>query len=317
MESEVWTRYWAGGREDSFADGGAADGLPEIDAVWRAWLAGLPDGAALADLATGGGHVLRLALAVAREGDKAFALTGIDLADIAPLRARFADTGRATLTLQGRTALGDLPLADGAFDAVTSQFGIEYAPRDPACTEAVRVLKPGGAGLFVLHLAGGAIAAAAEARLRGHRRILPDDAPFLSARRLFAALSAGASGPPADRLAAEFAAAVQAAAQRVTPDPALSNTREIVSFLADLARTPGRYDPKDALRRLRFAQEEIGAWLARQQALVDCALTDEGVAGFARALQSAGAETEAPQRLESGGAPVAWLLRFAKPARAI
>ena len=72
-------------------------------------------------------------------------LTGIDLADIDP--ARFLPEHRvdvAAARFIGNTAAESLPFADGSFDVVVSQYGLEYADLALALSEAVRVLASGG-----------------------------------------------------------------------------------------------------------------------------------------------------------------------------
>lgn len=310
---EVWTRYWASGRGESFAaEAGGFDSGP----FWRAYFAVFPDGAKLLDLATGGGHVVRLALSTAAERRLGYEIHGVDLANLAPVRHALGPTRQSTLRLHGNTDLASLPFADGVFDGVTSQFGIEYAVRDAATREAVRVLKPGGRGLFLMHHAGGAIAKSAAVRLDAHKYVVPDDAAFRHGERLFALYARGAPRVMAMGEASAFHAAVQAMISRFSPDPLLSNTAEVVSFFADMARTPERYDPRDALRRLKSAEDEVAAWVMRQEALVAAALDEKSVQALARTLEEAGADVRAPGAFKNApGTLLAWSLAFEKPDR--
>lgn len=308
---EVWSRYWAGGHGESFAaEAGGFDSGP----FWREYFSGFADGAKLLDLATGGGHVVRIALATAAERNRGYEIHGVDLANIAPLRHALGPTRLSTLRLHGHVDLKALPFADADFDGVTSQFGIEYADRERAAQEAVRVLKPGGRGLFLLHHAGGAIAKNASARLEAHKRIVLDDAAFRHGEKLFALYAGGAPRVMAMGEAARFRDSVQAMINRMSSDPLLSNTAELVSFLADTARTPERYDPRDALRRLKFAEEDVAAWVMRQEALVASALDREGVKTLAHTLETSGAEVRAPEPFKTAaGILLAWRLAFRKP----
>lgn len=303
-----WTRYWAGGHGASFGAGGEDfDSAP----FWLEFLATLADGASVLDLATGGGHVVRLALEAAAKADRAYEIHGVDLADIGALRRAFGPSGRSTLRLTGRCDLARLPFDDAAFDAVTSQFGIEYADTNAAAREAARVLKPGGSGLFLLHHAGSAITRAAGERLRAHRVVLPDDSAFRHGERVFTILSSGAPRLAAMTEVTKFQSAVQAALGRLSPDARLSNTAEVVYFLADVARAPDRYNPRDALRRLLAAEEEVRHWMLRQQALIDAALDTPGVQALAQALEAAGAQVRAPEPFrDASGTLLAWTLGF-------
>lgn len=310
---EVWTRYWASGRSESFAaDPGGFDSGP----FWCEYFATFTDGAKLLDLATGGGHVIRLALATAANRGHGYEIHGVDLANLTPVRHAIGPSRQSTLRLHGNTDLKALPFADAVFDGITSQFGIEYADKEAAAREAVRVLKPGGCGLFLMHHAGGAIAESAAARLKAHRDVIVDDAVFRHGERLFMLYARGSPPVMAMGEAFTFRAAVQAIVNRFSPDPLLSNTAEIVSFLVDVARTPERYDPRDALRRLKFVEEDMAAWVMRQEALIAAALDEKGIQALTRTLEEAGAEVHAPEAFKNAsGTLLAWSLAFEKPER--
>jgi SAM-dependent methyltransferase len=96
-------------------------------------------GTRLLDVATGSGNV---ALAAADAGAR---VTGLDLVpellDVAHSRALAA--GVEIEWVQGDAEA--LPFADGAFDSVTSVFGVQFAPRHQAAAdELVRVCRSGG-----------------------------------------------------------------------------------------------------------------------------------------------------------------------------
>ncbi len=96
-------------------------------------------GTRVLDVATGSGNV---ALVAAAAGAR---VTGLDLVpellDVARARAQDADA-------EIEWVHGDaeaLPFADGAFDSVTSVFGIQFAPRhEVTADELVRVCRAGG-----------------------------------------------------------------------------------------------------------------------------------------------------------------------------
>lgn len=100
---------------------------------------GLGPGDRSLDVAYGAGNV---ALAAARAGA---AVTGFDFAPNLLAQARERATAEG---LEVRFDEGDaeaLPYADGAFDVVTSVFGVMFAPRpERAAAELVRVCRPGG-----------------------------------------------------------------------------------------------------------------------------------------------------------------------------
>jgi ubiquinone/menaquinone biosynthesis C-methylase UbiE len=94
---------------------------------------------AFLDLACGTGAVAERAAAAGAE------VTGIDLAPalIETARERAADLGLSIDYRVGDCEQLDLP--DGSFDAVTSTFGVMFAPdREAAARELARVTRPGG-----------------------------------------------------------------------------------------------------------------------------------------------------------------------------
>jgi SAM-dependent methyltransferase len=91
------------------------------------------------DVACGTGNV---ALAAAQAGAT---VTGLDFAPnlLAQARQQAAAEGLEVRFDEGDAE--DLPYADGAFDVVTSAFGVMFAPRpERAAAELVRVCRPGG-----------------------------------------------------------------------------------------------------------------------------------------------------------------------------
>ena len=116
------------------------------DRRWKERLADLAQvtpGTRALDLATGTGDI---AFALARRGA---AVTGLDITprmlELARAKSQGAhpEKGDSPLFLAGD--MGALPFGDGAFDVVTTGYGIRNLPRiEPALVEIRRVLRPGG-----------------------------------------------------------------------------------------------------------------------------------------------------------------------------
>lgn len=149
--SGVWSDFWASNAGGSGDSGGC---LPERwaaieqaqSAAWREFIAGLPQGAKVLDLATGDGRVLRWMQAARSD----LALTGIDLAPTLPP----APAGTET---RGGVSMEALPFADASFDAVVSQFGFEYGDSAKVAAEIARVLVPEGRVALMVHRGDGPI----------------------------------------------------------------------------------------------------------------------------------------------------------------
>jgi ubiquinone/menaquinone biosynthesis C-methylase UbiE len=120
----------------------------------------LPAGSQILDLCTGNGAVAIIAAETSSVHGRNFAITGIDLADIDPKRfvSRLEIIAR-DVTFVGNRSCETLTYADGQFDAVVSQYGIEYSELDRSLTEAVRVLAPAGKLRLFMHAKEGMVVA--------------------------------------------------------------------------------------------------------------------------------------------------------------
>jgi SAM-dependent methyltransferase len=124
---------WMAGDYDRFSRFMESSAVEFLDRV------GVPQGAALLDVACGSGQ---LALIAARLGVR---VTGVDIAANSIRAARERAQAEA---LPAQFDEGDaeaLPYADASFDMVASLFGAMFAPRpDLVAQELVRVCRPGG-----------------------------------------------------------------------------------------------------------------------------------------------------------------------------
>jgi hypothetical protein len=302
----AWTEYWKTGHFESLPGDRAAGLLGALDSAWNAYFSRLPDRAKLLDLATGGGDVIRRAIALGR----GFDITGVDIADLAPVAATLQGPN---VKLVGNTDLSRLPFPDSAFDGAVSQFGIEYAEPSAAAREAIRVLATGGHGHFILHHANGAITQGVINSLAAERSVFPDDSAFRSARAVFD-LRMRASPAEAIALAeGEFRKSVDALVRRLRDDRSFATARGVVGVLANLAQAPQIPPPLEALRRIDALEDEVRSRLLRKQAQRDASLDSAGIAAFADRLRSAGATVVPPCELRyPGGKILAWSLSFRK-----
>lgn len=146
--SAAWQRLWATGAEDSF---GQTTGDPPASAHWASWFASLPSAASVLDLASGSGALLRRFLA--SNDDAQSHCHGVDVVPDQPSWLdQLTSSQRQRVSFTGGVSVSQLPFESAKFDAVISQFGIEYADLARALPEALRVLKPEGRlGLLMHH----------------------------------------------------------------------------------------------------------------------------------------------------------------------
>jgi SAM-dependent methyltransferase len=175
----VWTRHWATGASHSCVGSYGDLYGGGIAAFWRTIFQSLQHGQRVLDLATGNGALPRLLLDVRPE--KACTVDAVDLATIEPAWvASLHPTIRAQVRFCSGHPLEALPYADGAFDLIVSQYGIEYSDLDRSVPEMLRVLAPDGCIALVMHIVGSRPVELAKIEL-GHLDWLVSDAGLLSA----------------------------------------------------------------------------------------------------------------------------------------
>jgi SAM-dependent methyltransferase len=296
-DADIWNRYWHYDRIASCFDGAGAANYDEgVAAGWRAFFAGLPDGARILDLCTGNGAAALIAAEVGRSQAKGFTIHAVDQADIDPPAyvTRHAED-LAAIAFHGGVAVEALPFPDAGFDAAISQYGIEYSDLDRSLPEAVRMLGPGGRVRFVVHAADGAVAAGARAVIAEADLLLDGIGLPGAATRCFEALWAvEREGQPGREQADEAFAAFQDALERTARqipaahDPTMFKNSGAV--LLDTFQRRGRFDLDQLRAKPAAIEAEIRAHRGRLAALVEAALDAEGAAALA-ALLGPGAES--------------------------
>jgi ubiquinone/menaquinone biosynthesis C-methylase UbiE len=310
---EHWDAFWrARDKAVTREDAGARDPAPAH--FWEAFFEREFSGrsaASLLDVACGHGAVTGIAVTAARTG-------GTDL------DAHCADYSQAAvdeLCKRFPEVLGvacdaaDMPFADGRFDYVVSQFGIEYAG-GTAFAEAARLVADGGTLAALTHLAGGAIHAEcaenfAVARTLREAQLMP------LARRAFEAGFDLIAGRITD---ADFQAADKQLA------PAVETAKNILrdkgpqaagGLLANLYRDIGHmytrmqnYVPEDVFAWFDGMTGELGSYEGRMASMTQCAMDEAQVTAIGETLTGLGLSVEPPQvlPLEESGKPAAWIL---------
>lgn len=300
-----WSEYWRGGRTEIMtidsADGASVAFDPT--AVWTPFFATLDPGARLLDLATGGGHVARLAHQAGLDRQAGFDVVGVDYADLGPSEGEVAPG----LRLMGKVGLERLPFPEACFDAATSQYGIEYADTRLALGELARVLRPGGRARLLVHHAESAVSRSSAAQAAAHDKVMPDDAVIQKARKAYAAQLKRAAPDQARKAEDAFRQAVAQAAAKLEDDEAFGQARYHVDYLADLARGLARYAPHSALGLLDVFEAGVAAWRQRHRSQAKAALDQGGLDAFLQRAAAKGLEAaEAAPEQDARGALVAW-----------
>jgi ubiquinone/menaquinone biosynthesis C-methylase UbiE len=310
---EHWDAFWqAHDKAVSQEDVGARDPAPAHfwEAFFQREFSGRPR-VSLLDVACGHGAVTRVAVAAARSA-------GTDL------EAHCADYSQAAVDELCKRFPGvegvacdaaDMPWADGRFDYVVSQFGIEYAG-ETAFAEAARLVADGGTLAALTHIAGGAIHAECADNF-GVAQALREAQLMPLARRAFEAgfkLIAGkitdADFQEADR---QLAPAVEAA-KNILRD---KGPQAAGGLLANLYKDIGymytrmqNYVPDEVFAWFDGMSAELDSYEGRMASMTRCAMDETQVTAIGGMLAGLGLSVEPPQvlPLEESGKPAAWIL---------
>jgi len=147
VATDSWTIYWQADHPDSCIATGAVHDADTISDFWQSFAQSTAAESRVLDLATGNGTV-PLALL---QGNTSLLVTGVDRADIDPKKYLASSDLLDPVEFTGGIDVCELPFAAGAFDVLSSQFGIEYAPLEKAVPAIATVLRSGGRLQFVLH----------------------------------------------------------------------------------------------------------------------------------------------------------------------
>lgn len=283
--NEPWTLYWQADRLDSAEANYSADDAAAIHAFWRSLAAAMPAGGTVIDLATVNGTVPAALLGENPD----LVITGVDMADIDPVRFLSTPGVLASVDFRGGTDICSLPFDDGSFDAATSQFGIEYTPLEQTIPEAVRVIVGGGVVQLLMHRASSEIVAPAVTRRFEMEALLADDG-VLQKLAVFVA-----DDTPADEL--EAAGEAHLASDVTRTAGITGQIFEGINQAIKLVTTSNRQGARELCATM---QMRLAADRDRLQFLEDCALDESGFDAVVKLLEANGVSTEAAGELHAG-----------------
>lgn len=149
---QAWSTYWEKGNLHSCPGAFGANYDDEISAFWADFFSGLPVGARVLDIGTGNGAIAFLARDVSHQADLGFDIDGIDAAAIQPQQAAtLAGISARDVSFRSHVPAEHTDYPDSSFDAVASQYAVEYTRTSETLAEVARILKPGGLLALLMH----------------------------------------------------------------------------------------------------------------------------------------------------------------------
>ena len=258
-----WRDYWKLDKPASCIAAREAT-RTQIDSWWRSWFSQLSTGRRVLDIATGNGIVLAHAARAAEDRNICFELTGVDLADIDPLRyLSTPPAGLRKARFMGGVAAESLPFPAKSFDVVVSQYGLEYADLEKALSEVERVLRQEGRFRWLAHSEGSEVVLQNTDQHRQVDFLLGSKGVVSSMERLIERISKHRSTQSAIR---SLAAALRNAELYCREYPPADIVQEICRGFADVASRWQAFYASDLAAMIKDTRQKL---IAHRQRIED------------------------------------------------
>ncbi|AMJ55950.1 hypothetical protein AXG53_04320 [Stenotrophomonas sp. KCTC 12332] len=160
--------------------------------------------AVVVDIGTGNGAIPLLAQSFAGSRTLQWQIHGIDIADIDPPGSAGAQTpSYGNIHFHPKTSMTKLPFAAGSVNLICSQFAFEYAPREQATREILRVLGAQGRAALVLHSHESVIHSVSCSQADACNWLLRESGIFDATRALLRRMAAANDSEARERLSAD------------------------------------------------------------------------------------------------------------------
>lgn len=162
--SAAWSTYWESANLHSCLASGGGDDQRLLELQWQAFAVQLPCGAKVLDLATGNGAVPHSLLTYNDELN----VSAVDYSDIQPHKLFTQTPVLKRVSFYPNTDITRLPnskIPAQSFDALTSQFGIEYAGLQRVLERCLGLVREGGRVKFIVHHAHSELLASSRRKL--------------------------------------------------------------------------------------------------------------------------------------------------------
>jgi ubiquinone/menaquinone biosynthesis C-methylase UbiE len=138
-----WSDYWSQGYVTSFGQDIKKNYTGKLQSSWLKFSNSLKNDDKILDIGTGNGALIQL---IQQNSKNRFRFVGIDQAQVNEQVVKQLDC-----EIHANVQAEHLPFNEAYFDAVITQFALEYSDLALSIPELFRVLKPGGAYQIVCH----------------------------------------------------------------------------------------------------------------------------------------------------------------------
>jgi ubiquinone/menaquinone biosynthesis C-methylase UbiE len=281
-----WSAYWQQADTlNSFAEGQAASGYHgELADFWQQQLATLPPSATLIDLGTGNGALALLLAEQKQQQATNWRILAVDAADIQPQRLIASQPALATpfqlIRFLGHTRIEQLPCANASIDLLVSQFAFEYSDLSASLQEALRVLKPSGRLVAVMHSADTPLAQDSAVGIRVMQSLLAARGIIERVQELLALVLQSTQSPQFIQANQQLLQQVKAYQQSLAP-AAAEWFHYLFAPFAGLLFQP----VADSLQQAKRLQQSLAFYLQRLSDQQAACITPEKADGIQQQLQ--------------------------------
>lgn len=280
----AWKNYWSSGLLHSCADSSGRNYAGAIGEFWVRRFSTLGPGSQVLDLATGNGALPQL---LHEQLDGNCEIDAVDQAELSP--RWHAPSAQPNIRFHPNVSIESLPFADAAFDAVVSQFGFEYAHRETAVRECMRVMRRDATLAFVMHHADSVLVQVGREELRHHELLAGDHGLLRMAIEVVPWMARVRRGERPDAQADAARERYNLALQNLAEAASGSNTPDL---LHDARTTVHRLlscvaaDPAPVSSALCAYAEMLQHARLRTAEMIACALDAAGIANLVSIIHS-------------------------------